>query len=97
MFQYRSRAQFDEAVLQEVARTGTTELAELSEQDSQEYFHHLARLPAEKDRQRRRNVSSVILDTAEISGNFKIIWAFLVILGPNYHLQNTGKFLGQLI
>jgi hypothetical protein len=72
-------------VLQEVARTGTTELAELSEQDRQEYFHHLARLPAEKDRQRRRNVSSVILDTAEISGNFFKLFGpffFLVIFGP---------------
>jgi deoxycytidylate deaminase len=63
-------------VLQEVAHSGTTELAELSKQDRQEYFHHLARLPAEKDRQRRRNVSSVILDTAEISSIFNI-WPFL--------------------
>ena len=73
LFQYRTRAQFDEAVLQEVAQTGTTELAELNAQDRQEYFHHLAQLPADNDRQRRRNVSSVILDTADISGKIWII------------------------
>ena len=56
-------------MLDEIAVSGSTELAGLEEADRKEYFRHLSRLPVDKEH-RRRNVSSVIMETEAIQGTF---------------------------